>query len=188
MGWTEERVELLKKLWLEGLSASQIAGVLGEGVTRNAVIGKVHRLKLSGRAKPATSAPRVRSAPRPAARRVSSPAATSRSSGLGSVMKTRNTMSSGGAAVASAIQGATALKMDEQFAVEMEMAPQVQELFIPVEQRLTLLQLSEQTCKWPIGDPLTPDFYFCGQHSDDGKPYCDFHSRRAYHQPDKKKR
>ena len=60
MGWTEERVELLKKLWLEGLSASQIAGVLGEGVTRNAVIGKVHRLKLSGRAKPASSAPRVR--------------------------------------------------------------------------------------------------------------------------------
>ena len=61
MGWTEERVELLKKLWLEGLSASQIAGVLGEGVTRNAVIGKVHRLKLTGRAKPASSAPRARS-------------------------------------------------------------------------------------------------------------------------------
>jgi GcrA cell cycle regulator len=55
MGWTEERVELLKKLWMEGLSASQIAGILGEGVTRNAVIGKVHRLKLSGRAKPASS-------------------------------------------------------------------------------------------------------------------------------------
>ena len=64
-GWTEERVELLKKLWLEGLSASQIAGVLGEGVTRNAVIGKVHRLKLTGRAKPASSAPRARSTPRP---------------------------------------------------------------------------------------------------------------------------
>jgi GcrA cell cycle regulator len=188
MGWTEERVELLKKLWLEGLSASQIAGILGEGVTRNAVIGKVHRPKLSGRAKPATSAPRARSAtPRPAGRRVASPAATSRSSGLGSVMKTRNTMSSGGGG-GGMTQGATALKMDEQFAVEMEMAPQAQELFIPVEQRLTLLQLSEQTCKWPIGDPLTPEFYFCGQHSDDGKPYCDFHSRRAYHQPDKKKR
>ena len=68
MGWTEERVELLKKLWLEGLSASQIAGVLGEGVTRNAVIGKVHRLKLTGRAKPASSAPRARTAPRAARR------------------------------------------------------------------------------------------------------------------------
>ena len=50
MSWTEERVELLKKLWADGLSASQIAAELG-GITRNAVIGKVHRLGLSGRAK-----------------------------------------------------------------------------------------------------------------------------------------
>src|SRR5437763_16438802 len=69
MSWTDERVELLKKLWADGLSASQIAGELG-GVTRNAVIGKVHRLNLSGRAKPAgggvprTHRPRVASAPR----------------------------------------------------------------------------------------------------------------------------
>jgi GcrA cell cycle regulator len=182
MGWTEERVELLKKLWLEGLSASQIAGILGEGVTRNAVIGKVHRLKLSGRAKPASSTPRVRSAPRPAARRVSSPSSVSRSSGLGAVMKARNTIGAG------SIQGATALKISEEFQTEVEYAPQVQELFIPVAQRLTLLQLNEHTCKWPIGDPLTPDFYFCGQHSDENKPYCEFHSRRAYHQVDKKRR
>ncbi len=59
MSWTDERVELLKKLWADGLSASQIASQLG-GVTRNAVIGKVHRLNLSGRAKPASSAPRPR--------------------------------------------------------------------------------------------------------------------------------
>ena len=59
MSWTDERVELLKKLWSEGLSASQIAAQLG-GVTRNAVIGKVHRLSLSGRAKPASSSPRPR--------------------------------------------------------------------------------------------------------------------------------
>jgi GcrA cell cycle regulator len=64
----------------------------------------------------------------------------------------------------------------------------VQELYIPEDQRLNLLQLNEHTCKWPIGDPLTPDFYFCGQHSDEGKPYCEFHSRRAYHQIDKKRR
>ncbi len=59
MSWTDERVELLKKLWGDGLSASQIAAQLG-GVTRNAVIGKVHRLSLSGRAKPASSSPRPR--------------------------------------------------------------------------------------------------------------------------------
>ena len=70
--WTDERVELLKKLWNDGLSASQIAAELG-GITRNAVIGKVHRLKLSTRAKPTSSAPRARTAPRPAPRRVASP-------------------------------------------------------------------------------------------------------------------
>lgn len=191
MGWTDERVELLKKLWMEGLSASQIAGVLGEGVTRNAVIGKVHRLKLSGRAKPASSAPRARTAPRPAARRVASPSAGRSSMGggasLGSMMKSRP-MSSGGGGGGGGLHGATALKITEDYQPQAYVAPQVQELFIPEDKRLSLLQLSEQTCKWPIGDPLTPDFYFCGQHSDDGKPYCDFHSRRAYHQVDKKKR
>jgi GcrA cell cycle regulator len=186
MGWTEERVELLKKLWMEGLSASQIAGVLGEGVTRNAVIGKVHRLKLSGRAKPASSAPRARAVSRPAGgRRASTPSSGGRaSSGLGQMMKQRSTSGGGGGMT----HGATALKISEEFEHQVYVAPQVQELFIPVEERLTLLQLNEQTCKWPIGDPLLPDFYFCGQHSDDGKPYCDFHSRRAYHQIDKKKR
>ena len=181
MGWTEERVELLKKLWLEGLSASQIAGVLGEGVTRNAVIGKVHRLKLSGRAKPVSSTPRVRSAPRNSVRRVASPGGSRPSSGIAGMMKSR---SMGPAPM----HGATALKIDPEFETEAYIAPQVQELFIPVEQRLNLLQLSENTCKWPIGDPLTPDFYFCGNHSEEGKPYCEFHSRRAYHQIEKKKR
>jgi GcrA cell cycle regulator len=76
MGWTDERVELLKKLWQEGLSASQIAKQLG-GVTRNAVIGKVHRLGLSGRAAPSKPARPVFKAPRPA-RPVAPPAAPRR--------------------------------------------------------------------------------------------------------------
>lgn len=180
MGWTEERVELLKKLWMEGLSASQIAAVLGEGVTRNAVIGKVHRLKLSGRAKPASSTPRVRAAaPRTSTtRRV--PSQASRPA-MGSMARPRNIG-------AGAIVGATALKVSEEYQAEAYQLPEVDEIDIPVEQRLNLLQLNEHTCKWPIGDPLTPDFYFCGQHSDEGKPYCDFHSRRAYHQIEKKRR
>jgi GcrA cell cycle regulator len=180
MGWTDERVELLKKLWLEGLSASQIAGMLGEGVTRNAVIGKVHRLKLSGRAKPASAPPRVRPNPRPAPRRVASP---SHRPSMNGGMKPRVASGGGGA-----IQGATALKFVEEFDQQLEAAPEVAELFIPEEQRLNLLQLNEHTCKWPIGDPLTPNFYFCGQHSEEGKPYCDFHSRRAYHQIEKRRR
>jgi GcrA cell cycle regulator len=176
MGWTEERVELLKKLWLEGLSASQIAGILGEGVTRNAVIGKVHRLKLSGRAKPA-STPRARTPGRSAPRRHTSVGSATRSIGM---MKPRSMGSA-------PMHGATALKISEEFEADLYVAPQVEELVIPVEERKSLLQLNEQTCKWPIGDPLNSDFYFCGQHSLEGKPYCDFHSRRAYHQIEKKR-
>lgn len=71
MSWTDERVEKLKELWTEGMSASQIAKVLG-GVTRNAVIGKVHRLGLSnrtegGESKPAdTPKPKAAATPKPA--------------------------------------------------------------------------------------------------------------------------
>ncbi|WEK06811.1 MAG: GcrA family cell cycle regulator [Candidatus Devosia phytovorans] len=182
-GWTDERVETLKKLWMEGLSASQIAGELGEGVTRNAVIGKVHRLKLSARAKPTNSAPRARPAARPAPRRVASPSA-----GI-------STMSSAAAKPRPTMQasrpqsiGATALAMDPQMDAQLYVAPMAAELFIPEDKRLNLLQLNEHTCKWPIGDPLSKDFYFCGQHSLESGPYCDFHSRRAYHQVDKKRR
>ena len=85
MGWTDERVELLKKLWQDGLSASQIAKQLG-GVTRNAVIGKVHRLGLSGRATPSQPARTTFKAPRPARpaqpqapRRVAAPVSQSQS-------------------------------------------------------------------------------------------------------------
>src|ERR1700712_3006278 len=98
MGWTDERVETLKKLWMEGFSASQIAGELGEGVTRNAVIGKVHRLKLSGRAKPASAAPRAARATRSRSgqRRVASPSSSPRAA-LGGMMKQRSSMGGGGA-------------------------------------------------------------------------------------------
>ena len=179
-GWTDERVETLKKLWMEGLSASQIAGELGEGVTHNAVIGKVHRLKLSARAKPTNSTPRARPASRPAPRRVASPSAGL--SGMGGAGKVRPSMPRPQSV------GATALAHDPQLEADLYVAPAVAELFIPEDKRLNLLQLNEHTCKWPIGDPLTKDFYFCGQHSLETGPYCEFHSRRAYHQVDKKRR
>jgi GcrA cell cycle regulator len=178
-GWTDERVELLKKLWMEGLSASQIAGELGEGVTRNAVIGKVHRLKLSARAKPTNSAPRARPAPRPAPRRVAMPSSIGSMSAAGKVRPTMPRPQS---------IGATALAASPDIETEVYVAPATTELFIPEDKRLNLLQLNEHTCKWPIGDPLSKDFYFCGQHSLETGPYCEFHSRRAYHQVDKKRR
>jgi GcrA cell cycle regulator len=151
MTWTDERVEALKKLWTDGLSASQIAAELG-GITRNAVIGKVHRLGLSGRAKsPSSAAPRPRKA-RPHAHmlRVSRPS----------------------------IRGNTALAQAYELDVELE--PELVDNVIPLGQRRTLLELNEETCRWPIGDPGHPDFFFCGGQAITGLPYCAYHSRVAY--------
>lgn len=186
-GWTDERVETLKKLWMEGLSASQIAGELGQGVTRNAVIGKVHRLKLSARAKPTNTAPRARPAPRPAPRRVASPSA-GLSSGSGGASMMAGAVKARMSMPRPQTMGATALAASPEIETNLYVAPAAAELFIPEDKRLSLLQLTESTCKWPIGDPLTKDFYFCGQHSLESGPYCEFHSRRAYHQVDKKRR
>ena len=150
MNWTDERVELLKRLWAEGLSASQIAAELG-GITRNAVIGKVHRLGLSGRAKaPASAAPRQRKArPQPLVR-VARPAS----------------------------RGNTALAHAYEYEPEPE--PEVVDNVIPMGQRRSLLELTESTCRWPIGDPGSADFYFCGGSTSPGAPYCGYHSRIAY--------
>ncbi|MCD7058993.1 GcrA family cell cycle regulator [Pelagibacterium xiamenense] len=185
MTWTDERVALLKKLWMEGLSASQIAAELSNGVTRNAVIGKVHRLKLSARAKPTNVAPRAKAPRASTPRRPGSGGSggSSRSGGSGTsyAASQRRTTSA-------PVMGATALKIEETLEVEVEVQNKVAELVIPPEERISLLELSEKTCKWPIGDPMNSDFHFCGRESDEGKPYCDFHSRRAYHQIDRKKR
>ncbi|WP_417685167.1 GcrA family cell cycle regulator [Roseibium sp.] len=159
MSWTNERVELLKKLWTEGHSASQIANELG-GVTRNAVIGKVHRLGLSGRAK----------APAPAAKPRRSRSSTSSSS------------STPRAAAQPQSQGATALKMEAAPAPVAQIKPQAEPVaeLVPMSERATILSLTERTCKWPIGDPGSEDFYFCGRNSDPGVPYCAHHCKIAY--------
>ncbi|MTI42724.1 Global cell cycle regulator GcrA [Roseibium hamelinense] len=161
MSWTTERVELLKKLWTDGLSASQIAAELG-GVTRNAVIGKVHRLGLSGRAKTNTTASKPRRA---------------KSTGTGSGTSSSKTTSHAPQSI-----GATALKASPAPtpAPEAEPAPEPIAELVPISQRATILTLTERTCKWPIGDPATDDFYFCGRTSDAGVPYCAHHCKIAY--------
>ncbi|MCJ7526854.1 MAG: GcrA cell cycle regulator [Methyloceanibacter sp.] len=153
MGWTDERVELLKKLWAEGLSASQIAGRLG-GVTRNAVIGKVHRLGLSGRATSSrSSSPRSRRTHVPRANRAP-------------------TLMFG-------TRGNVALK--PQFETELDLAPApLAELVIPLHERASILTLKEAMCRWPIGDPGEPEFHFCGRKKCGTLPYCDHHARMAY--------
>ncbi len=176
MGWTEDRVETLKTLWVNGLTASQIAGELGQGVTRNAVIGKVHRLKLAARAKPATANARAKANART---RKKPTGRTSTTNSNYSAPKRRSTNS-----VASSA-GATALKPSAESAVELKTS---RELEIPLDERVTLLELTEDKCKWAIGDPLHPDFHFCGRKSLESKPYCEFHSKRAYHKIDRKKK
>src|SRR5690606_24441750 len=157
MAWTDERVELLKKLWTEGLSASQIAGRLGS-VTRNAVIGKVHRLGLSGRAttsrmKTHRARPRMQNAA-PGQRR---PAAKPRFSTIGN-------------------PALRALYQPDADAY----VPPVEELVIPLAERKSIQTLTECSCRWPIGDPQAPDFHFCGKTKLAVLPYCEFHARRAF--------
>src|SRR5258706_11285195 len=154
MTWTDERVETLKKLWAEGLSASQIAAALG-GVTPNAVIGKVHRLGLSGRVKsPSSGAPR---APKPRAHshmlRVTRPS----------------------------IPGNTPLA--HAYEPDIEPEPEFIDNVIPLGQRRSLLELTEETCRWPIGDPGQPDFFFCGGQTITRPPPFAYHSRVAYQPP-----
>jgi GcrA cell cycle regulator len=151
MTWTDERVESLKKMWTDGMSASRIAAELG-GVTRNAVIGKVHRLGLSGRAKsPSSAAPRPRKA-----RSHSHLLRVSRPS----------------------IRGNTALA--QAYELDFEPEPELVDNIIPLGQRRTILELTEETCRWPIGDPGSVEFFFCGGQTVSGLPYCSYHSRVAY--------
>lgn len=151
VAWSNDRVEQLKKLWEAGLSASQIACELGN-VTRNAVIGKVHRLGLTGRAKLPSSAPRRPRQPRDC------------------IVRVRHVA-----------RGSTALA--EAFAVEDEPVLAIADNVIPFSQRLSLLDLNEAVCHWPVGDPMEPDFFFCGGKAYGGGSYCIHHARTAYQPP-----
>ncbi|MDO9416351.1 GcrA family cell cycle regulator [Pararhizobium sp.] len=164
MNWTDERVERLKKLWAEGLSASQIAAQLG-GVSRNAVIGKVHRLNLPGRAKAGGTA---------AATRIKRPAAAPRPQTFAARPAARPApRTNGSAAIREDIDA------DHELVVVHE-APPPSNVVVPMSRRLELTELTDRTCKWPIGDPLKDEFHFCGNDSPDASPYCTYHARLAY--------
>jgi GcrA cell cycle regulator len=144
MGWTDDRVETLRKLWLDGFSASQIAKQLGGGLTRNAVIGKVHRLGLSGRAAPSQPQRPAFKATRPA-RPAPAPAPAPR-------------------------RPEPVLQAAE---------PKV--VYVAEEAgSATVLTLGAHMCKWPIGDPSSDGFSFCGRVSSGEGPYCAHHAQVAY--------
>ncbi|CAN5451728.1 cell cycle sigma 70 cofactor GcrA [soil metagenome] len=150
-GWTEDRVGALKKLWLEGQSASQIAKQLGGGVTRNAVIGKVHRLGLSGRATPSQPA-RAATTFRPAKTRTTPP-----------------------------VQPTAAPRRVDAVALRpnVPVAPTPIAAVAELPGTATVLTLGAHMCKWPIGDPSSREFSFCGRRASEGV-YCGEHSRVAY--------
>ncbi|WP_158807726.1 GcrA family cell cycle regulator [Beijerinckia sp. L45] len=161
MSWTDERIELLRKLWLDGLSASRIATELAGGVTRNAVIGKVHRLGLSGRVKAAAPS-------NPARPRESAPQSSARAP--------------------IAPQRAAAMPMRGNAALAVQPRPlamaQVQRSsgdVVPMNEPVTIMELRESSCRWPVGDPTSAEFRYCGGKATAGEgPYCNYHSRMAY--------
>lgn len=168
MEWTDERVELLRKYWSEGLSASRIAAQLG-GVSRNAVIGKVHRLKLSSRGRTTTT--------------------TVRQKKTTTVTKTVvKTHASAPRPVMTTI-GATALQaqFDAEPVARQHYRP-TENVVVPISRRLTLVELSERTCKWPNGDPLTDDFNFCGNDAGESGPYCTYHAKVAFQPASERRR
>lgn len=157
MSWTEERIELLQKLWLDGLSASRIAGELAEGLTRNAVIGKVYRLGLSGRTK---AAPMAEASPQPRQK---------------SVQRAPDP-----APAAPIIQGNTALAL-APCAIEAPTPVRINDVVVPISAPVTIVELRESMCRWPIGDPTQTEFRFCGASKNSGVgPYCAHHARIAY--------
>lgn len=131
MSWTEDRVTLLKKLWGEGRTAAEIAKELG-GVTRNAVIGKAHRLKLSNRVSPIQ----------------------------------QNTKKS--------VKSADTKKPPSRTKAVLKREEDIKIIGV------SMAELKERMCRWPIGDPREPGFQFCGCDSVAGLPYCDDHAKIAY--------
>lgn len=192
MSWTDERVETLKRMWSDGQSASAIAKELG-GVTRNAVIGKVHRLGLSNRndepepapapapepvaekkadrkPAPAVQAPRPEPQPEPAAPAREEPAEEEPVSQPVFTPVPRRPIVPAGQ------------PLPPQPSAN-EISPETLASVREVEKRarkLTLMELTERTCKWPIGDPATEKFWFCGLPSQAGKPYCEAHVSVAF--------
>jgi GcrA cell cycle regulator len=167
MSWTDERIEQLKQHWTEGKSASQIASLLGNGISRNAVIGKVRRLGLTGRAKsPTSGGSRPRRPPTsPAAHRPPAPRPISTAPRM--------------------TRGATALAIVPEALAEAD--PEVLEsVVVPMSLRVTIIELREAMCRWPLGDPTSSEFRYCGSPTASG-PYCAYHGGLAY-QPAQERR
>ena len=209
MSWTEERTATLKRLWEGGATATEIAKELGD-VSRNAVIGKAHRLGLKSRPSPVKAAekkaapkpkpaPKKKAAPAPAP----SPAPTPAPVAAKPAAKPASSAPQQPAAPAAQPQatGAPAPTSSSPRIVSvgpggfLRQGPGDQQPPIPpapprrlvpakpspeIADKTSLLDLSEKVCRWPMGHPGEPDFHFCGEAVNPGFPYCVEHCGRAY--------
>ncbi|GJD56407.1 GcrA family cell cycle regulator [Methylobacterium dankookense] len=166
LSWTDERVALLRRLWEDGQSASKIAAQLG-GVTRNAVIGKVHRLGLGGRAKAAEDGqPLARTQP---AQEIEAAIAVVEAEAPEPVAIVTH-------------------RPAPDFPIPASPPAPAEPVALAVSQRVTIMDLRESMCRWPLGDPTTPEFRFCGARSITGLPYCTHHAEIAYQPAAERKR
>ncbi|MFQ5438301.1 MAG: GcrA family cell cycle regulator [Paracoccaceae bacterium] len=177
MSWTDERVETLKTMWGEGRSASQIAKELG-GVTRNAVIGKVHRLGLSNRAAPSSQPPtgdKKANPPKPEPK--AEPAPAPKKAMLSEMPSAKTAPIPPRRPIIKAGQPLPPQPSANE--VSAEALATVKEVE-KTARKLSLMELTERTCKWPVGDPATDEFWFCGHAVQTGKPYCEAHVAVAF--------
>ena len=209
MSWTDERIDQLKTMWERGLTASQIADELG-GVSRNAVIGKAHRLGLQSRPSPvkANEAPKKAA---PAPRKPTPVAAAAAEPEIARVAEPAPAAPVSAPVRAPAPQPAPAAPANNASGDTpppppprvisvgpggfLRQGPGDQQAPIPpapprrlvpakpsadIAGKTSLLDLTERICKWPMGHPGEPDFHFCGEAVNPGFPYCVEHCGRAY--------
>ncbi|OHD06696.1 GcrA family cell cycle regulator [Sphingopyxis sp. RIFCSPHIGHO2_12_FULL_65_19] len=207
MSWTDERIESLRTMWEKGLTASQIADELG-GVSRNAVIGKAHRLGLKSRPSPVKATEKIAKpakAAAPAAPRPAAPVATPRTAAPVAPRPVA-ALKPEPKPVVNALEAEAAPsdappKADTPRIVSIgpggfiRQGPGDQQAPIPpapprrlvpakpspeIADKTTLLDLNDRICRWPMGHPGEPDFHFCGEAVNPGFPYCVAHCGRAY--------
>jgi GcrA cell cycle regulator len=199
MSWTEERIERLRAMWTKGATASQIADELG-GVSRNAVIGKAHRLGLESRpspvkpgeekekkakASPAPKAAKPAPAPKaaPASPESREPAAATPRPDF-SAAPAPSKLAEPGIQYRSVGPGGFIRQGPGDTQAPIPPAPPRR--LVPakpsaeVADKTSLLDLNDRVCRWPMGHPGEPDFHFCGQASNPGYPYCVEHCGVAY--------
>jgi len=203
MSWTDERIATLKKMWEGGSTASQIAEELG-GVSRNAVIGKAHRLGLKSRPSPVKANEKKKAAKKAAPKAAAKKAAPKAAAKPAAKPAPKRETAAKPAAPASSATPSQPLPnptpdLPKIVSVGpggfLRQGPGDQQAPIPpapprrlvpakpspeIADKTSLLDLSEKVCRWPMGHPGEPDFHFCGEPVNPGFPYCVEHCGRAY--------